>query len=316
MKKKVLPVVLVCTIGFCISSIAQKTLTANDLNLRPAGSFNVFPNQTNTDGTLPGAGGTSEGWISGAPGYTWPGNGSASSYSVELRWNGLTLDASGTADDYIDFTVEATAKNNGSASSVSWSGLGWGTGGAISTNESVTFIIRDIQANVGTATFNGFTSASAQTGFNVDTTGSIHANGVAIVASNQNGTVTLPNDSLTATNTLTYDNSQYTLGVGFYARNFDIGFTWTTNEPPEEPETPLATVTANNFSPRSGGPFGTYDGAISFYEDGPNNGVPPTSATNSPYKVDFEWNGLDLDGVGGTNDTIYFTLVANGNGGA
>ena len=79
------------------------------------------------------------------------------------------------------------------------------------------------------------------------------------------------------------------------------------------PSQPAQTLSVNDFNPRLVGIFGTPSaGSIDFRTNGPNNSGLPGLVSASPWKTDFVWSGLDLDGVGGTNDVIYFTLVASG----
>ena len=73
-------------------------------------------------------------------------------------------------------------------------------------------------------------------------------------------------------------------------------------------------LSADNVNPRTLAVYpedtgGASVGQISYWAEGPN-GVQLPNGEPGPYYLDFEWHGLDLDGVGGANDSIYFTLKA------
>ena len=78
----------------------------------------------------------------------------------------------------------------------------------------------------------------------------------------------------------------------------------------------VGALKADNFNPRLDGVYplgsgGAASGQIVYREDGPNNGNLPLGQ-GGEYRIDFEWRGLDLDGEGGPDDSVFFTLVAKG----
>lgn len=218
-----------------------KYLSVDNLNLRPGDSDPVPANSNK----VVWGGTPSEGVIDAHPDYTIPVdiNVYDNPVEIDLRWDGLTLDADGVADDYVDFTLQAVPAFEANAC---WSGSGFADGYSLTSGvEGVSFSVTNISISsntLGSVAFDGFTSAgimvtdySAPKSWDV----SIDVNGITISATQTNGTggnrTFSVDENAFLTNSLVVDNavipdpSNEFYGPMF-VRHFDLQFSYT---PPE-----------------------------------------------------------------------------------
>lgn len=257
---------------------------------------------------------------------TLPSSPSPSPWTVDFQWTGLDLDGVGGTDDTIYFSLAASGSINGfaSTSNIQAGNSGWGALNAIlDAGESMDFKITDVSVSAGTSgsvVFDGFTSARLIKLTPIDTgvaaTGTVNSV-VAAFASTDAQYITKGASFNSPTHHVVLACTGQD-GINLAARDFDLQFTY---EPPQTETAPQLLLSADNFNPRNGVIFpsvtgGASTGSISFDPTGPNLSNIPVSASVSPSRVDFVWAGLDLDGYGGTDDAIYFTLVATSSTGA
>ncbi|VGO17462.1 hypothetical protein PDESU_06058 [Pontiella desulfatans] len=232
---------------------------------------------------------------------------------IPLRWDGFDLDGDGT-NDYVDFTLRAV----GAVEKAGLLGNGFGDGYTFNaTNEAVTFTVTDITLSDGTrgsVTFDGFTGGATMGADWGDKTYEFYAdiNGLTVGGQETNNSVktwhtghdVFTNETMVVDNIVLYSN-EYTGSL--WVREFDLDFTWSGYEPPEPPKT----LTINDLYTRPDtNQFvygGSYEGVIELQPDAP---VMQGAQYANPIEIPIRWSNLNLDGEGGTDDWIDFTLRA------
>ena len=157
---KRLSIPLLCLLSSVLPSLAQTTVTVNNLNWRTGTGGN---NGTGIFGT---------GWSAGEivplpPATNFNSYAAADPGEFNFRWRNLTLDSAGTNDDWIDFTISFTSANpnGGTTGNITFAGDGIGIAGGdggIDGTEEMTVSVTNISLKpgmLGSVTFDGFSEA-------------------------------------------------------------------------------------------------------------------------------------------------------------
>lgn len=265
---------------------------------------------------------SSEGNLVLQPGAAFPSGNAGPTSSAEMRIEGIDLDGVGGADDYIDFSLRFDAARETNPQT-NWSGAGIAVNGDFFEPHeqlTVSVLVTDVSVD-GWVTLDGFTAATLYLGGNdIPTNGQTDLNGTTVTITNdytgmgfmfENRKTSIPGlpSTVVVNNTMASDGD-------FRLRSVD--FTITYDPDGVQPPPPPIVFTANDLNLRPDPTFFVFPFQGQENQGGTSMGMitaqpgfdQTTIDAANPTDFLLRWEGLDLDGVGDSDDYVDFTLRA------